>query len=1085
MSAQTGIPEGFEPIPAFAVSGDWEPLGGVPHYDDKVRAEALRQGFSSEKAELAVSLHRQEYDPNNFVSPAGAIGPMQLMPDTAKAEGVDPWDIDGNIRGGVSYFKKQLNKFGSPELALAAYNAGPEAVKKHGGVPPYAETRKHVRMSMDRWKRRLDNGKTSLDLPEGFEPLDIPEGFEPVDESEISQQLNAAPEGWDEHTPTISDEGIPLSIDNPNAPPYREPQGTWLSPSNEQKFQKWYGDWAKREDMNLNPDDPAHKYDYRAAFMAGVTPPTEAGGHWPSKFKADDHPNRFIPLLSGEVWDTKKDERVPAIRETPESRFVQNQMAGMKAVEDLDTPKPDPVGYDIGVAGYDFRQNQPAEAVRMPSLKEFSQQLLDAPLDTYSSFAKELNLSMESFAKKLSKISGLLEGEQLTDSRKKILEEMGLRKPESKEDEGVLNLDKVIQDAGIKGKEYFKELASEYRDNAKWWDEKIKNRDLATETITAAAGGAVPGIVEFTLGPVFSALEGYSEGGLTDAGKKALERVLLGKVLQASHPLSRPYRAGVMAAIGGAQAAEGGGEFRDIVKGAGSMGILGAMGGPGQIGLKEALQDFTRTSVLPLFERGELTYDEAVSELKKAIIKDFPGFEAKPDVLNRVAEWLIDGEEFTPETVRAAESSIAAMKVQQSSDEALKIAELHDYTVDNPGGAKKSVTIGKIEDAEASNLKDNTGIDGLEGYAHTIDNFSMRHILKTHGQSSTEASRGQAPITRDDLSRIPEIIQSPDKIENAGKSPLGLDTIKYTKTFNGEIYYLEEVRTGRKELATKTMWKTGAPRATSEEGVAHTSETFPGNNQNLSPDTESVKSDPKADPDAPLFSRPEKAGSLPMASFPPLPTVPGKELATIPSEASRSSMIKDIEESLNLPVRIGRFRQKAEGIFKPREGVVRLRRANDIEVAAHEAGHKIHMHELMIGLPKEMPDEVRSMAYEGAKDIDKEGFAEFFRVYVTQPDIAFERAPTFYEKFEGLLDQNHEISELVTRTRQAFQQYAAAPSVAKVMSFIRQTPPEAKRDWPQTMNDAYRNMVDELRPLQILKQIAEERGGRPIPVSED
>lgn len=94
---------------------------------------------------FTMMIHRESGFNRMAVSPAGARGLGQLMPGTAADLGVcDVFSAEENLQGAATYLTDMLEQFGTPELALAAYNAGPAAVTKYGGIPPYRETRQYV-----------------------------------------------------------------------------------------------------------------------------------------------------------------------------------------------------------------------------------------------------------------------------------------------------------------------------------------------------------------------------------------------------------------------------------------------------------------------------------------------------------------------------------------------------------------------------------------------------------------------------------------------------------------------------------------------------------------------------------------------------------------------------------------------------------------------------------------------------------------------------------------------------------------------------------------------------------------------------
>lgn len=125
---------------------------------------------------LAVAKAESNFD-HQAVSPKGAMGVMQLMPQTAKGLGVtNPFDPQQNIDGGIRYLRQLIEQFGGNlTLAVAAYNAGPNAVRRYGGVPPYPETQTFVRRVLAYWqefRQKLTEMTSPSSLEQPRQPSD-------------------------------------------------------------------------------------------------------------------------------------------------------------------------------------------------------------------------------------------------------------------------------------------------------------------------------------------------------------------------------------------------------------------------------------------------------------------------------------------------------------------------------------------------------------------------------------------------------------------------------------------------------------------------------------------------------------------------------------------------------------------------------------------------------------------------------------------------------------------------------------------------------------------------------------------------
>ena len=130
------------------------PSPTLPCYAEHIQQASARYGVSP--LLISAVIGSESACQQGAVSPKGARGLMQVMPDTARAMGYDPADMFEPaiaIDAGTRYLAMQLRAFGRVDLGLAAYNAGPKAVERHGGIPPYQETRHYVQKTVRQYAK--------------------------------------------------------------------------------------------------------------------------------------------------------------------------------------------------------------------------------------------------------------------------------------------------------------------------------------------------------------------------------------------------------------------------------------------------------------------------------------------------------------------------------------------------------------------------------------------------------------------------------------------------------------------------------------------------------------------------------------------------------------------------------------------------------------------------------------------------------------------------------------------------------------------------------------------------------------------
>ena len=224
------------------------------------------------------------------------------------------------------------------------------------------------------------------------------------------------------------------------------------------------------------------------------------------------------------------------------------------------------------------------------------------------------------------------------------------------------------------------------------------------------------------------------------------------------------------------------------------------------------------------------------------------------------------------------------------------------------------------------------------------------------------------------------------------------------------------------------------------------------------------------------------------------PILPSLQKMEMPKElVRRSEILEKLSKGLGgLPIRLGRIRtRKALGVYKVKPEVIRLRQANDIGVATHEAGH--HINKLMFGGEqgklnwqplREFRDELDPIATPSRKGESSlpEGFAEFVRLYVTSPGEAIDKAPRFHQAFEKKLAEMPEIRDVLIGTRKDVRRYVEQPALAKVLSHISlEETPAPKNTWSRF----YTHTLDSLHPVKKGMDALGKLQGKKLATEED
>lgn len=251
-----------------------------------------------------------------------------------------------------------------------------------------------------------------------------------------------------------------------------------------------------------------------------------------------------------------------------------------------------------------------------------------------------------------------------------------------------------------------------------------------------------------------------------------------------------------------------------------------------------------------------------------------------------------------------------------------------------------------------------------------------------------------------------------------------------------------------------------------------------------------IKKEVKKEPEKAIR---KKTGEIVLAEFAPEKDFRREPEAGVAEKIyRRSDIVQLLKEKLDIPIRTGRFRDKALGLFKIKPEVIRTLKANDIEVIAHEVGHALHKYLFpeavttkgLSGRPfSAFEKELLPLATKpkAGQDPTPEGFAEFIRLYITDVKKAQKLAPQFYEYFDKTLgEKSPESKEIFLDAREQYEGWIKQPALQRVLSQVSVGVDRVRKT---TLDDIYTMTVDDLFPLRKIVQEMTEK--KELPAHKD